>query len=138
MQWSDISFTPPSRTLRQFAGLWLIFFSGLACWHGFVRHNTVLAITLALAAVAVGPLGLVKPQAIRVVYTGSMIVTFPIGWAISRVILALLFYLVFTPISFFFRLTGRDALQLKTRPELKTYWAPKKMPTDMRSYLRQF
>ena len=34
MNWSDLDFAPPARKLRQFAGLWLAFFSTLAAWHG--------------------------------------------------------------------------------------------------------
>ena len=32
MQWSDIQFSPPRKTLRQFAGLWMAFFGGFALW----------------------------------------------------------------------------------------------------------
>ena len=32
MQWSDISFQPSRKTLQQFAGLWLVFFTALAAW----------------------------------------------------------------------------------------------------------
>ena len=32
MQWSDIQFNPPRKVLRQFAGLWIAFFGGLALW----------------------------------------------------------------------------------------------------------
>ena len=32
MHWSDIQFDPPRKVLRQFAGLWLLFFGGLALW----------------------------------------------------------------------------------------------------------
>ena len=32
MRWSDIQFDPPRKLLRQFAGLWLLFFGGLALW----------------------------------------------------------------------------------------------------------
>ena len=32
MQWSDIPFDPSRKTLRQFAGLWLVFFGGMALW----------------------------------------------------------------------------------------------------------
>ena len=44
MQWSDIQFRPPAKTLRQFAGLWLVCFSGLAAWEGFVRGHANLAV----------------------------------------------------------------------------------------------
>jgi hypothetical protein len=138
MQWSDISFNPSNRTLRQFAGLWVLFLGGLGCWHGFGQQRWPLAAAFFLAVVAVGPIGLYKPQAIRLVYTGSMIATFPIGWMVSRVLLALLFYLVFTPIAVFFRWRGRDALHRDYLPDASTYWTPKAAPNEMRSYLRQF
>ena len=39
MHWSDIQFDPPRKTLRQFAGLWLVFFGGMALWQGLVRGH---------------------------------------------------------------------------------------------------
>ncbi len=138
MQWSDISFAPPSRTLRQFAGMWTLFFGGLACWQGLVRDNTTVAWILAGLALAVGPLGLIKPQAIRLVFVGAMLLAFPIGWLVSRVILALIFYGLITPVGLVLRLTRRDPLCRGYRPDLESYWQPKPMPTDVRSYFRQF
>src|SRR5271157_3715771 len=46
MQWSDIQFHPPSKTLRQFAWMWLACFGGLAAWEGIVREHTNLAANL--------------------------------------------------------------------------------------------
>ena len=43
MQWSDIQFHPPLKTLRQFAGLCLVFFGGLAAWQGIVSGRGTLA-----------------------------------------------------------------------------------------------
>src|SRR6266404_4462547 len=98
MQWSDISLTPSNRTLRQFAGLWMLFLGGLACWHAFLRQHALVGLILCLAAVAVGPLGLIRPQAIRFIFVGCTILTFPVGWALARVILALMYYGIFTPV----------------------------------------
>jgi hypothetical protein len=137
MQWSDISFTPSTRTLRQFAGIWVLFFGGLACWHGLVGAHTSIALVLAVLAVTVGPLGLIWPRAIRWIYVGWMVLAFPIGWVISRVILALLFYGLFTPLGQFFKLIGRDALARRYHPGVDTYWAPKPTAIDMRSYYHQ-
>lgn len=137
MQWSDISFQPPTRTLRQFAGLWVAFFGGLACWHGLVKERPVVGLILAGLAVTIGPLGLVKPQAIRPIFVGWMVAVFPIGWVVSRVLLALLFYGLFTPVGLLFRLIGRDVLNRRRQPELPTYWAPKPAAADVRSYYRQ-
>src|SRR5436305_1731572 len=138
MQWSDIAWTPPTRTLRQFAGLWLLFVGGLACWHGLVHDRVILAAVLAILALAVGLLGLIKPRAIRPVFLGCLIVTFPIGWVVSRLLLGVLFYGIFTPVALVFRVIGRDALQRRYRPDQSSYWEAKPMPADTRSYLRPF
>jgi hypothetical protein len=138
MQWSDITFDPPRRTLRQFAGLSLVIFGGLAGWNYFAKGEVVSSAVLATLALAIGLPGLVRPQLVRPVFVGAMILAFPIGWLVSRVLLALLFYGLVTPMGLVFRLTGRDALRLARRPEQTTYWMPKPAPADLRSYFRQF
>jgi hypothetical protein len=138
MHWSDISFKPPTRTLWQFAGLWILFLGGLACWQGFVRGNTVSAVVLAALALTVGPVGLIRPQAIRFIYVGAMLITFPIGWLVSRLVLTIIFYGVFTPMALLFNLLGRDALGLKRQPDAPSYWTPKTRAAGPKSYLRQF
>jgi hypothetical protein len=65
-------------------------------------------------------------------------VTFPIGWTGSRLLLACLYYGIFTPVGLIFKLIGRDALARRSRPGQLTYWESKPMSADMRSYLRQF
>ena len=138
MYWSDIPMHPSSRTLRQFAGLWLLFFGMLAAWQGLVRDNLLLAWVLMGLAGTVGPLGLVWPGLLRWIYVGWMIAVFPIGWVVSRVVLAVLFYGVFTPIGLVFRLAGRDPLHRRRPAGRTTYWTPKPMATDPCAYFRQF
>src|SRR5262245_61693204 len=138
MRWSDIQFRPTSRTLRQFAGLWLACFSGLATWEWLVRGHTNWGMLMAILALTIGPLGLVWPQRVRPVYVAWMVLAFPIGWTISQLILAVMYYGLFTPIGLIFRLIGRDSLQCAHRPVLETYWATKVSPPDPRRYLKQF
>src|SRR5262249_34148448 len=105
MTWSDIPWTPASRTLRQFAGLWLLVFGTIACrhaWHG----ASGLAISFGVLALVVGILGLLVPQTVRPIFVGWMVVAFPIGWMVSRVVLALIWYGLFTPLAVVFRLVG--------------------------------
>src|SRR5262245_30505820 len=125
MQWSDISFNPPRRTLRQFAGLWLAFFTALAAWQWLRADNPTAAALLAAIGVTAGVAGLVFPPAARPVFIAAMVLAFPIGWVVSRVLLALAYYVLFTPIALIFKLVGRDALALRARPRVATYWTPK-------------
>ena len=137
MQWSDVTAPPPRKVLRQFAGLCLVVFGGFAAWRGWHGQTDQWTVALALGALVVGGIGLVRPMAIRFVYTGWMIAAFPIGWTISSLILAVTFYGLFTPVAALFRLTGRDALSLQRR-DLRSYWTSQPGPEKADTYFRQF
>ena len=117
-------FSPTDRLLRQFAGLWIAFF-GVIAIRQELHHRHVLAILLALLAVTVGPLGVAWPRLIRPVFVGWMAIAYPIGWTVSRLVLGILFYGMFTPIAWMFRLVGRDALVLKPQPMATSFWQTK-------------
>jgi hypothetical protein len=138
VEWSNLSRTPPSRTLRQFAGTGFLFFTGVACWQGLVCGHAIPGLVFAGLAATIGPLGLLWPRTIRPVYLAAVVLAFPIGWLVSRTVLAILFFGLFTPLGLLFRLRGRDVLDLRFRPNAPTYWAPKPMPADLRRYFRQF
>jgi Saxitoxin biosynthesis operon protein SxtJ len=138
MQWSDVSFSPGSRTLRQFALLWIAFWGGMALWHGAYRGNGAVGIGLATLALTIGVIGLCWPQAIRWIFVGWTVLAFPLGWLVSKLILGILYYGVFTPVALVFRLTGRDALALKRKPEASTYWQAKEQAKSPRQYFRQY
>jgi RsiW-degrading membrane proteinase PrsW (M82 family) len=129
---------PNDRMLRQFAVLWIIFFGAIALAQEFHHHHHVLALVLGILAVAVGPLGIFWPRAIKPVFIGWMVLVFPIGWIISHVILGILFYGMFSPVGLLFRITGRDTLALKPRQNVETYWHLKPQAKDKSQYLRQF
>ena len=61
MRWSDIQFDPPRKVLRQFAGLWLLFFGGLALWEILRRGRIGFGGILAVLAVTIGPTGVNSP-----------------------------------------------------------------------------
>ncbi len=138
MQWSDIPRDPPQRTLRQFAGLWLLFLGTLAAWQAWARDNHTGATILALLALVVGVPGLLRPSLVRPVFVGAMIATFPLGWLVSKIILAVVYYAVFTPVALVFRLSGRDLLARRRNPAVTSYWSPKPAPAGPQSYFRQF
>jgi hypothetical protein len=136
MQWSEVTKRPPLKTLRQFAGLWLVFFVGTAAWRAWHGHLDLATALVGVLGVGVGGVGLWRPAAIRYVFTGWMVGAFPIGWTVSRLMLAAMFYLIFTPVACVFRLIGRDALRL--RPDrISSYWISKANPADVSEYFRQ-
>lgn len=138
MQWSDIQFDPPTKTLRQFGGLCFVFFGGFGLWEALGRGHAALGAVLIGLSAAGGLLGLVRPDWLRWIFVVWTVLAFPIGWTISLVMLSVMYFGLFTPIALVFRLIGRDALQRTRRPETESYWAPKPTPTDPRRYFKQF
>ena len=136
MHWSNITAAPPQKMLRQFAGLFLLFCVGLAGWRVWNGQTGVWASVLAFVGVGVGVCGLVRPSAVRWIYAGWMVAAFPIGWTISWLALAAMFYGVFAPVALVFRLMKRDALNLRRR-NARSYWTAKTLPSSVASYFRQ-
>jgi drug/metabolite transporter (DMT)-like permease len=137
VQWSDIQFSPSDRTLRQFAGIFLVVFGTLAVVEATLRHRPQLALVYGVLALVVGSLGLIWPRAIRPVFVAWSVVAFPIGWLVSTVTLGVLFYGLFTPIGLVFRAFGRDLLARRRTPNVQSYWRPKPAARTSREYFRQ-
>jgi Saxitoxin biosynthesis operon protein SxtJ len=133
----EIHWYPNNRQLRQFSILCMLL-SAILFVRGSLQHAAFPAFITAAAVFLLGLAGLLKPAFLRPLYVGWMIAVFPIGWMVSKLILAALFYGVFTPIGLCFRLLGRDALGLKRQPGRVSYWIPKETPDDPRRYLQQF
>ena len=85
---------------------------------------------LALLYTAVRPLQ-------RPLYYAWMHMVFPIGWVVSHLALAIVFYGVVTPLGLVMRLFGRDKLERRIDPKAKTYWTERPADTDPSRYLRQ-
>jgi hypothetical protein len=141
MQWSDVVKPPPATILRQFAVLFLVVFVGMALWRAWQGNVNAWTWGLGAAGLVVGSVGAIHPPAVRWLYTGWMVAAFPIGWTISRLMLLLLFYLLFTPVAWLFRLMGRDALALKRPTGARSggsLWMAKPRPKQASDYFHQF
>ena len=137
MTWRDIDLHPPDRVLRQFAAAWLVVVGGLAIDQWLRHGNAGIAVLLGALAVAVGAIGLLRPQAVRLLFIACTVAAFPLGWVVSQAMLIVLFFGLVTPVAMLFALIGRDRLA-RRRPHRDTYWKPKTTPEDVRRYLRQY
>ena len=80
----------------------------------------------------------VSPAFARAFYIGWVLAAEPIGWTISSLIMAIVFYLVVTPIGLAMRLVGRDPMTRRLEPDAPSYWHQRKPVTDIKQYFRQF
>lgn len=74
----------------------------------------------------------------RIIYLGLTMLTLPIGFAISFVLLAAFYYIVITPIGLVFRLVRRDPLCRRFDNITKSYWLRRKPAETIDRYFRQF
>jgi hypothetical protein len=137
MTWSDLPRNPSRKTLRQFAGLWLLVFGSIGSWHLLAEQRALSGGVLLALAFGLGVPGLIRPRLLRPLFVGWMIAVFPVGWLVSRLVLGVLFYGVFSPLGLWFRLRGRDVLRRRRRGAA-SYWSPKPAPAGAVSYYRQF
>lgn len=74
----------------------------------------------------------------RLIYLGLILITFPIGWVVSFILMALFYFLLITPLGMVFRLMGKDLLNQKFDQEAKSYWVVRKPPENLSRYFHQF
>ncbi|MEX0979180.1 MAG: SxtJ family membrane protein, partial [Pirellulales bacterium] len=69
---------------------------------------------------------------------GWMWAAFPIGWLVSHLLIAAIYFLLITPIALVMRAVGRDPLSRRFDRAAKTYWVPRRQDSDPARYFRQF
>jgi hypothetical protein len=138
MNMIEIHWHPTRKELRVFSLLLIVFCGVVAIAIHFRTAATSVAYLVAGIGFLLGTIGAIWPSAARPVYRIWMVATFPIGWTVTHLILAMVYYLVFTPLGLLLRMTGHDPLKRVLKRSQETYWEPRpddRRPTD---YLRPF
>jgi hypothetical protein len=144
----EVNWNPPAKQLRSFGWICLVAFGALGAWlhyrqtlFGFeFQPDTAAMVARALWGIAAvsALLALVAPRALRPLHVLLTAISLPIGLVMSHVLMALLYYGLFTPVALIFRIMGRDALDRRFEPDAVTYWTKRKPVTDRKQYFRQF
>ena len=106
--------------LRNFGitvGIILLVISGYLFWKEKESFQIFLAIGIILFLIAISIPAVLKP-----VYWIWMIFAIILGWFMTRVILSLLFYVVFTSIGLTLRFFGKQFLELRWDKSKESYW----------------
>jgi len=146
-QMVELNFRPDARTLRQFGWIALAGFGGLAlcAWNGWLvfRHGLgewreTVAFALAGLGLLSALFSLVFPRANAALFIGLSLAAFPIGFVLSYVIMATLFYGVIAPVGFVMRLFGLDPMDRRFLPDAPSYWRDARPPRAKADYFKQF
>ena len=91
--------------------------SGIILWrkgeYGFIPLGIGLLLLIC---------GSVCPEKLRPVYKGWMTFAFILGFITSHIILAVVYYLAFTPIGFAMKIAGKKKLGINSDKPAETYW----------------
>ena len=92
-------------------------------WKRQIVSRTVLTCAMLLTSATLS-ICLARPRWFRRVYRVGMTVSFQIGQGVGKIVLAIFFWLVLTPIGLLLRLWGKDLLSMKRRTATSSYWQP--------------
>ncbi len=129
---------PSKKELRKFAIIAFFFFGLLAALQ--FRHHRMTAVYIFTFLSAWGLVASTTlPVLIRPLHAVLTRVAHAIGWFNTRLLLGVMFYLIFTPLGVLMRLFGHDLLRQKVDRNVKTYWITREeKPFDKEHYKRQF
>ena len=80
----------------------------------------------------------VAPVIVKMIYLGWMYAAFPIGWTVTHLVLAFVFYGVVTPIGLVMKLFGYDPMRRTIDKAAETYWIEHDPAGEPARYFRQF
>jgi hypothetical protein len=138
-----LNWKPAARELRSFGAI----FMGGFVLIGLVKYfwpfgwllsrNETLGFWLMAIGVVVGAIGLTGMRIALPFYWVWLGIAYVMGNIMSRIIITLLYYLLFTPMRLLGSVMGRNKLQLK-KTTGDTYWHDIPQPKSVEQYERQF
>jgi len=146
-QMIEINLNPDDDVLRKFGGIALVGFGFIAAiaWYeklifafGLGDARVAVAGTFACLALYSAFFSLAWPRANKPVYIALTIVSYPIGFVLSHLIMGSLFYLLITPVGIAFRVIGRDPMERRWDPDAESYWIDSAAPRPKEGYFKQF
>ena len=138
-----LNWKPGKKELRSFGAIFMGGFVLIGLVKYFwpferlITQDKTLGLWLMGIGIVVGAIGLTGTKIALPFYWAWLGIAYVMGNIMSRVIMALVYFLVFTPMRVLSDLAGRDKLQLK-RPNGDSYWLDISLPKEAERYERQF
>jgi hypothetical protein len=125
---TTVNTNPDKQELRKFgfifAGMFILIFGLLLPWI-WDKPSPTWAWIVAAAFITIA---LLAPVALGPVYRLWMKIGLVLGWVNTRIILGLVFFLIFAPVALFFRLLGKDILKQRLDASATSYRIASEQP----------
>ena len=139
MNWHQISSSATTKQIRQFGLLVGMVLIAIGSWQLYRQIYPTTRIILWVIGGFLFVSGLLWPKILKPLYILWMFLAHILSWINTRIILGLIFYLIFTPIGLIMRLIKRDPLQRKIDQEVDSYWIQREEPQNIKEHFeRQF
>jgi len=124
----NINTNPDKQELRKFglifAGMFILIFALLLPW---IWDKSSPLWAWIVAAVFAGT-ALLLPMVLTPVYHLWMKIGHVLGWINTRIILGLVFFVIFAPVALFLKLFGKDVLKRRLDASASSYRIPSEQP----------
>ena len=111
-------------------------FAAIGVWPFFVRGESIRLWAIVLGVLLIAP-ALLLPKSLGPIYRVWMIVGHALGWLNSRIILAVIYWGLITPMGLVMRLAGKDSMRRNYEKASDTYRVLR-TPRPGSHMLRQF
>ena len=139
MKWNQISSSATIKQIRQFGLLVGIVLVAVGSWQLYRQTYPIVRIILWSIGGFLFAGGLLWPQILKPLYVLWMLLAHMLSWVNTRIILGVIFYLIFTPIALVMRIAQRDGLQKKINKNTSSYWTQRTAPENIKEHFeRQF
>ena len=139
MKWNQISSSATIKQIRQFGLLVGIVLVAAGSWQLYRQIYPIVRIVLWSIGGFLFAGGLLWPQILKPLYVFWMLLAHMLSWVNTRIILGVIFYLIFTPIALVMRIAQRDGLQKKINKNTSSYWTQRTAPENIKEHFeRQF
>jgi hypothetical protein len=121
---------------RNFGLVFTVAFAFFGLWP--LRHHLPIRSWLLALSAATLLITLVRPSLLHPANRIWTTLGLLLGRVVNPIVMALLFYLVFTPVAILMRAMGKDPLRLAADPEADSYWIPRGAEDEMSNMNNQF
>ena len=135
----EIDWNPKSKQLQSFGKIALVASTIIALLLCLLKGVAIRWVLILFSfGFIIFIISLISLKLTKMIYLSMILLTLPIGYVISFILLGAFYFLLLAPLGLIFRLIGRDPLNRKFEPNAKSYWLSRQPPKGPEQYFHQF
>ncbi len=131
---SEETIKPPSE--KSFGITFAVVFGLIAAWLYWRKHVPIYSVMAAAGAIFFLTAAFLAPQILRPINLIWLKFGLLLHKIVNPIVMGLLFFLVFTPMGFIMRRSGKDLLSLKRDSAAASYWSPRETSTEIEASMK--